>query len=195
MLDLVDEQERTVRCSRYGLDRLDARWGYPTDAGVTLELARQLEQKGSRQAGAPYEPAAPGIERDGQFGLGPSEVTSRRLFGDCHPARRSDRLAHASQLGRTKPASYAMTTSCARSRAPTLVMARLTWVRTVAWLTKSCRAISSLARPLATRAVTSRSRSVRAVSSVCGAEGAVQPSGVDQPSIQSKPHLGPVAAP
>ena len=72
MLDLLDERERTVCCFRYGLDGLlDARWGYPTDAGVTLEPARQFEHKGSGQAGAPYEPAASGIERDGQFGLRP----------------------------------------------------------------------------------------------------------------------------
>src|SRR6266536_219529 len=56
-----------------------------------------------------------------------------------------------------------MTTSCARSRAPSLVMARLMCVLAVSGLTTSLSAISSLDSPAATSETTSRSRSVRAV--------------------------------
>ncbi len=62
----------------------------------------------------------------------------------------------------------ARTTSCARSRTPSLVIARLTWVRTVAGLMYSFPAISSLVRPSATSAITSRSRWVIASSSAAG---------------------------
>src|SRR5215207_920505 len=73
----------------------------------------------------------------------------------------------------TRPVSYAMTTSCARSRAPSLSRMRLTWVFAVAGLITSRSASSSLRRPAATRASTSRSRSVSSPSSAgewrCGA--------------------------
>lgn len=55
-------------------------------------------------------------------------------------------------------------TSCALSCAPSLVMARLTWVLTVAGLTTRRMAISSLDRPLATSVTISRSRSVSELS-------------------------------
>src|ERR1039458_2362202 len=54
-----------------------------------------------------------------------------------------------------------MTTSWARSRAFSLVMMRLTWVLDVSGLRNRRPAISSLDRPSATSAITSRSRSVR----------------------------------
>ena len=54
----------------------------------------------------------------------------------------------------------AKTTSCARSRACSLTIARLTWVRTVSGLTTRAAAISSLDRPVATQPRISRSRSV-----------------------------------
>src|SRR5574341_1691905 len=62
--------------------------------------------------------------------------------------------------GRTRPLWYAITTSCARSRAPSFTIARLTWVLAVAALTTSVWAISWLLSPPATSAITSRSRSV-----------------------------------
>src|ERR671914_698868 len=62
--------------------------------------------------------------------------------------------------GVIRPVSYASITSWARSRAWSLARTRLTWVLAVAALTTSCSAISALERPLATRASTSRSRSV-----------------------------------
>jgi EmrB/QacA subfamily drug resistance transporter len=51
--------------------------------------------------------------------------------------RATDQLANSAcvQPGRTRPASYALTTSWARSRAPSLVIARATCVLTVDWLT------------------------------------------------------------
>src|ERR1051325_5410886 len=54
-----------------------------------------------------------------------------------------------------------MTTSWARSRAFSLVMMRLTWVLAVSGDRNSRPAISSLDRPSATSASTSRSRSDR----------------------------------
>jgi ABC-2 type transport system permease protein len=58
------------------------------------------------------------------------------------------------------PVSYAIITSCARSRQSSFISNRLTWVFTVAWLTYSAAAISEFDCPLATRPSTSRSRSV-----------------------------------
>ena len=66
----------------------------------------------------------------------------------------------ATSTGVRGPDWYAKTTSWARSRAWSLTIARLTWVRAVAGLRTSSPAISSLVRPCATRATTSRSRSV-----------------------------------
>ena len=60
-----------------------------------------------------------------------------------------------------------MTTSWARSRARSLIIARLTWVRAVAGLTTSRSAISSLLRPSPISASTSRSRSVSSESCGC----------------------------
>src|SRR3569833_4168484 len=57
-----------------------------------------------------------------------------------------------------------MISSCARSCAPSLAMARLTCVFAVKGLIWSCSAISSLVRPPATMTITSRSRSVNSVS-------------------------------
>ena len=57
-----------------------------------------------------------------------------------------------------------MTTSWARSRAFSLVKMRLTWVLEVSGLRNRRAAISSLDRPSATSASTSRSRSVSPVS-------------------------------
>src|SRR5215204_2975093 len=68
-----------------------------------------------------------------------------------------------------RPDSMPKTTSWARSRAPSLSMARLTWVRTVAGLITSSSAISSFDRPVATQATISRSRSVSSPSRGCGA--------------------------
>src|SRR5690606_25499119 len=68
----------------------------------------------------------------------------------------------------TRPDWWANTTSCARSRAPSLIIARLTWVRAVAGLSTSSEAISSLDRPRPTSATTSRSRAVRSPILGCG---------------------------
>src|SRR6266536_1944684 len=57
-----------------------------------------------------------------------------------------------------------MTTSCARSRAPSFTIAWLTWVRAVAGLRNSSAPISSLLSPCPTRASTSRSRWVSTAS-------------------------------
>src|SRR5581483_5778771 len=57
-----------------------------------------------------------------------------------------------------------MTTSCARSRACSLVIARWMCVRTVSGLTTNRSAISLLVRPSAASAITSRSRAARASS-------------------------------
>src|SRR2546423_1682971 len=57
-----------------------------------------------------------------------------------------------------------MTTSCARSRAPSFAIAWLTWVRAVAGLRNSLAPISSLLSPCPTRARTSRSRWVSTAS-------------------------------
>ena len=51
-----------------------------------------------------------------------------------------------------------MTTSWARSRAPSFISTRLTWVLAVVWLMCAVRTISSLDIPAATRVSTSRSR-------------------------------------
>src|SRR5258706_6574754 len=67
--------------------------------------------------------------------------------------------------GSVSPDWTAKTTSWARSRALSLTIARLTWVRTVAGLSTSSAAISSLERPVATQATISRSRSVSRCSS------------------------------
>src|SRR5215207_6318203 len=89
-----------------------------------------------------------------------------------HAGRCSSRdVAQASQPGRTRPVSYASTTIWARSLAPSLIIARLTWVFAVAGLTTRRWAISSFDSPAATRAMTSRSRSVsvsRSVREVAG---------------------------
>ena len=58
------------------------------------------------------------------------------------------------------PVSYATTTSCARSRQPSLSSSRLTWVLTVATDRYSAAATSLLDLPAATCWSTSRSRSV-----------------------------------
>src|SRR6266542_599432 len=60
----------------------------------------------------------------------------------------------------TSVSGYASATSCARSRAPSLVIARLMWVLAVAGLITRCSAISSLLMPYAASPATSRSRSV-----------------------------------
>ena len=57
-------------------------------------------------------------------------------------------LTRAAQApGRTRPVSYATMTSCTRSRRPSLVMARATWVFAVSGLMNSRPAISSLDSP------------------------------------------------
>jgi hypothetical protein len=59
-----------------------------------------------------------------------------------------------------------------RSREPVLAKIRLTWVLTVASLTKSARAISRLDLPAAMRRSTSDSRGVRSVSAGSAAPAA-----------------------
>lgn len=69
---------------------------------------------------------------------------------------------------RTSPVWYAMTTSCARPRAFSFVMARWMRVRTVNGLITSSSAISALDLPAA-KAITSRSRPVSSASRSGGA--------------------------
>jgi hypothetical protein len=79
----------------------------------------------------------------GEFDLiGLAELEGDGVFGDGDP----------------------MTTSCARSRAPSLPMAWLTWVRAVAGLRNSSAPISSLLNPRPTSGSTSRSRGVNTAS-------------------------------
>ena len=65
-------------------------------------------------------------------------------------------------------------------------MARLTWVLAVSGLTTSEAAISSLDRPAATRATTSRSRSVSAAT-----PGQARQAGARRPRRRNRPHPGP----
>ena len=69
----------------------------------------------------------------------------------------------------------AKTTSCARSRACSLTIARLTWVRTVSGLTTSASAISPFDIPVATQPRISRSRSVRSPIRGCGLSARLAP--------------------
>src|SRR5262245_19744456 len=100
--------------------------------------------------------------------------------GDHRPlvrrgARRRNR-GFEGHPGRTSPDRIAKTTSCAGSRAPSLTIARLTWVRTVSGLTTSSPAISAFDIPVATHDTISRSRSVRSASRGCGSvAGALAP--------------------
>lgn len=67
------------------------------------------------------------------------------------------------------PDSYAMTTNCVRSRAPSFKRIRLTWVRAVAGLMNNRSPISALVSPSATSSITSCSRSVSSlICVVCG---------------------------
>ena len=123
-------------------------------------------------------PARPAHRHGGRQG----EVTCRDEWGPKGPARNNSaaRLRPGTAPGAVRsgriamysPDSIANTTSWARSRAPSLTIARLTWVRTVAGLTTSAAAISSLDSPVPTQATISRSRSVSSASRGCGSCGA-----------------------
>src|SRR5690606_3462549 len=94
---------------------------------------------------------------------GPHQVLA---LGTDHEAHPTGGRPHP-----VRPDWYANTTNWARSRAPSLVIARPTWVRAVAGLMNSRSAISSLLSPSPTRPRISFSRSVNVSSKGCGLRG------------------------